>query len=82
MTSPYDGTSTKSFYKSGGLTATRSRAVKQLFDSEYVKPSENFRVMQDSNPLKSAALKEALNRYEENLKKDSKKEGGFLKEHN
>lgn len=56
----YDTTSIKSFYQTGGLTASRSRAVKQLFDSEYVKPQENFRVLQDSNPMKSAALKEAL----------------------
>lgn len=56
----FDTGSMKSFYQTGGLTQNRSRAVKQLFDSEYVKPSENFRVLQDSNPLKSAAIKEAL----------------------
>ena len=55
--------------------------MKQLFDSEYVKPEENFRVIQDSNPTKSAALKEALNRYEESLKKESKILGYHLKDH-
>ncbi len=55
--------------------------MKQLFDSEYVKPEDNFRVIQDHNPLKSAALKEALNRYEENLKKESKQLGYHLKDH-
>jgi len=37
--------------------------------------------MQDSNPLKSAALKEALKRYEDNLKKENKHEGSHLKDH-
>lgn len=37
--------------------------------------------MQDTNPLKSAALKEALKRYEDNLKTDNKFEGGHLKDH-
>lgn len=75
----FDTNSLKSggFYQSGG----RARAVKQLFDSEYVKPQDNFRVMQDSNPLKSAALKEALKRYEENLQKENKHEGSHLKDH-
>ena len=37
--------------------------------------------MQDSNPLKSAALKEALSRYEDTLKKESKFDGHHLKDH-
>lgn len=37
--------------------------------------------MQDNNPLKSAALKEALKRYEENLQKENKHEGSHLKDH-
>lgn len=77
----YDTSTIKSFYQSGGLTANRSRAVKQLFDSEYVKPQDNFRVVQDTNPLKSAALKEALKRYEENLKRENSFEGIHLKDH-
>jgi hypothetical protein len=36
-----------------------------------VKPEENFRVLQDNNPLKSAALKEALSRYELSLRKNN-----------
>jgi hypothetical protein len=77
----FDQSSSKSFYASGGLTANRARAVKQLFDSEYVKPQDNYRVMQDNNPLKSAALKEALRRYEESLKKENNFEGVHLKDH-
>jgi hypothetical protein len=38
-------------------------------------------VLQDSNPLKSAALKEALTRYEQSLKKNSDKLGAHLKDH-
>ena len=37
--------------------------------------------MQDTNPLKSAALKEALRRYEESLKKENGYEGVHLKDH-
>lgn len=44
--SKFDTNSVKSFYQTGGLkSSNRSRAVKQLFDSEYVKPEENFRVL-------------------------------------
>jgi hypothetical protein len=38
-------------------------------------------VLQDNNPLKSAALKEALNRYEQSLQKDNKALGNALKDH-
>ena len=41
----FDVASMKSFYQTGGMSNNRSRAVKQLFDSEYVKPEENFRVL-------------------------------------
>lgn len=42
-----DGASVKSFLKTGPpshYSQTRARAVKELFDSDYVKPSDNFRV--------------------------------------
>lgn len=58
--------------------SNRSRAVKQLFDSEYVKPEDNFRVYQDNNPTKSAAMKNALQRYEETLKGDNKVLGNHM----
>ena len=61
--------------------SNRSRAVKQLFDSEYVKPEDNFRVVQDNNPTKSAAMKNALHRYEETLKGDNKVLGNHMKDH-
>jgi hypothetical protein len=37
--------------------------------------------LQDSNPLKSAALKAALKRYEETLKRENSYEGVHLKDH-
>lgn len=46
----------------------KPRMLKQLFDSEYVKPSENYRVFQDTDPRKHAVYNEALKRYEEQLK--------------
>ena len=61
--------------------SNRSRAVKQLFDSEYVKPEDNFRVYQDTNPIKSAAMKNALQRYEDSLKNENKQLGNHMQEH-
>ena len=79
-----DARSVGSFYKSvnaKSINSTQRRAVKELFDSEYVKPEDNYRVFQDSNPLKQAAMKEALSRYETSLKKDSQTLGAHLKDH-
>jgi len=42
-----DGASVKSFLRTGPpstYSQNRARAVKELFDSDYVKPAENFRV--------------------------------------
>jgi len=39
--------------------------VKALHDSCYVSPSKNYRVIKDSDPVKSAAMSEATRRYEE-----------------
>lgn len=41
--------------------------MKHLFDSSYVKPQHNYRVIQDENPTKKAVLDEALSRYEKEL---------------
>ena len=41
--------------------------VKALWDTAYVKPEHNYRVIQDTNPVKKAALNMALNRYERDL---------------
>ena len=42
--------------------------VKELFDSEYLHPQNNQRVLQDSHPKKQAAFQQALARYEKDLK--------------
>ena len=56
------------------IDATRgSPVIKQLFDSDYVKPDENNRVMQDSHPHKSSTWNAALKRYEEDLKQQGNK---------
>lgn len=49
---------------------SRSRKIKHIFDSEYVKPEENFRVYQESHPKRSAVLKDALDRFEAQLQND------------
>ena len=53
-----------------GTGYTRSSAIKHLFDSEYVKPQDNYRVSQESSVARSAVLKDALDRYEFQLKND------------
>lgn len=50
------------------ISFSKSKALKELCDSDYVRPEDNFRVLQDTNPYKNAALKDALKRYEESLK--------------
>ena len=42
----------------------RSRGIKHIFDSDYVKPEENYRVFKETHPKRSAVLKDALDRYE------------------
>lgn len=79
-----DAASVKSFLRTGppsAYSSNRARAVKELFDSDYVKPTDNFRVFQDNNPLKSAAHKEALCRFESKLKKESKLANHHLTDH-
>lgn len=44
-----------------------NRVVKHLFDSSYVRPQDNFRVVQDSNPVKAAVMNGAQQRYEQEL---------------
>ena len=44
-----------------------------LFDSEYKLPNENFRVINDEDPIKKAALEEARRRYERLVEKEKKK---------
>ena len=39
---------------------SQRRTVKNLFDSAYIKPEDNKRVIQDYDPVKSATLNEAL----------------------
>lgn len=55
----------------GALSSARRkpRILKQLFDSEYVKPMENSRVIQDNDPCKFAVYNDALKRYELELQK-------------
>ena len=43
--------------------------IKQLHDSCYVGPEQNHRVIQDSNPAKSNAWRQALQRHEEEIAK-------------
>ena len=43
-------------------------SIKQLYDSAYIKPLDNPRVIQDDNPKRQAAIANALARYENTLK--------------
>ena len=59
----FDNRSTKSTL----CGVSRSRVIKHIFDSDYVKPEENYRVYKESHPKRSAVLKDALDRYEAQL---------------
>lgn len=43
--------------------------IKQLHDSCYVSPEQNHRVIQDANPAKNNAWRQALQRHEEEIAK-------------
>lgn len=49
------------------ISRTTGRQVKALFDSSYVKPEHNYRVVQDHNPVKQATLHLARERFEKDL---------------
>jgi hypothetical protein len=49
------------------VSRTTGRQVKALFDSSYVKPEHNYRVVQDHNPVKQATLHLARERFEKDL---------------
>lgn len=79
-----DAVSVKSFLRTGPpstYSSNRAKAVKELFDSDYVKPTDNFRVFQDNNPVRVAAHKEALDRFESKLKKENQLAGHHLSDH-
>jgi hypothetical protein len=50
-----------------------------LFDSEYKLPNENFRVINDEDPIKKAALEEARLRYERLVEKEKKRNELLIK---
>jgi hypothetical protein len=50
-----------------------------LFDSEYKLPNENFRVINDEDPIKKAALEEARRRYERFVEKEKKRNELLMK---
>ena len=57
------------------LLNSRARALKPIFDSEYVKPDENHRVVQDDSLKKSSVFTAALQRYEASLKHEQSVSG-------
>ena len=61
--------------------APTAGTVKSLFDSCYVKPEQNSKVMQDNHPLKQKALKEALSRYETQVESQKQANNEIVKKH-
>ena len=56
--------------------------MKNLFDSDYVKPEDNFRVFKDDHPLRANVHNEALARYEKQLRDQKVGEKEYLQVHN
>jgi len=57
-------------YSNAESRLTRSVAptvssLKNISDSKYMKPSENFRVIQENDPVRQKVFQEALNRHKE-----------------
>jgi len=56
--------------KSTLCNVSKSKIIKHIFDSDYVKPEENYRVYKETHPKRSAVLKDALDRFEAQLQND------------
>ena len=74
--------SARSTVNANTLLNTRARPLKPLFDSDYVKPAENWRVLQDSSLQKNAVFKDALARYEATLQNDKENDSRFFHTYN
>jgi len=54
------------YFSSGRVAkAPNQNVLKALHDSCYISPGKNQRVIQDDDPVKTAAMNEAKRRYEE-----------------
>ena len=52
-----------------------------MYDSSYVSPQNNFRVVQDNNPVKEAVISKARERYEKEVKAMADMQTGHLQQH-
>ena len=59
----------------------QNKVVKHLFDSSYLKPNENYRVVQDTNPVKAAIMDQALKRHEQEMESNTKQHNDNLHHH-
>jgi hypothetical protein len=52
--------------------------LKQLHDTDYVKPDQNERVHQDTLPKRKAVFNDALKRFEEQLQNQDEMKNTYL----
>lgn len=71
-----------SFEGSSSHRRGASHKVKHLYDSSYVKPQHNYRVVQDGDPAKRAVLQGALSRFEKELANKNKMYSDYMTAHN
>ena len=67
--------------KSTLCAVSRQRIIKHIFDSDYVKPDENYRVFQENHPKRFAVLKDTLDRDEAELHSDQKCHNNNMNNH-
>ena len=60
---------------------TQNRNLKHLFDSCYVKPKDNFRVVQDDNAVKASVMMQAQERFEKQLENNNRIHNENLQNH-
>ena len=75
------GVGTRSSDANSVISRTTGRQVKALFDSSYVKPEHNYRVVQDHNPVKQATLNLARERFEKDLAVKNQIQDGIMDYH-
>lgn len=63
------------------MNSQNSAYIKSLFDSEYIPPQKNSKVMQDSHPMKQAVIQAAMDRHRQQIHADNDAKEKFKKQH-
>jgi len=66
----------------GSIINQKFRPLKQLYDSDYVKPDQNDKVFQETHPWRKATFTNALSRFEQELKQRNEIQASNINDYN